>query len=409
MESTPATPKPATASPALPGHGITTASCVLAGLLALAVAMGIGRFAFTPVMPMMMADSGLTIAQGGWLASSNYLGYLVGALLGRYIAGMEQNVIRYGLLVTGVVTMAMGLHLALPAMLGLRFAAGVASALVLVAVSSWTFGILAQRQLGHLSGVVFTGVGSGVAAAGLLCLVLVAAGASSATAWASLGVCALLVPLLLWRRYGSGVRAAAAGNPAASRALRWSGLSARLVFCYGVFGFGYILPATFLPVMARRALENPALVGWAWPVFGLAAAISTLFAGTLARRYGTRRSWIGAHLLMAAGVALPAWRENGWTVFIAAIFVGATFMLVTVFAMQEAKRLAGERATPLIAAMTASFAAGQIAGPLSISLGLGRDGDFATGLVIAAALLVASAALLALPDEPAAPGAAPGH
>ena len=64
----------------------------LAGLLALAVAMGIGRFAFTPVLPMMQADLGLSLAQGSWLASANYLGYLLGALLVTVFIWVAENV-----------------------------------------------------------------------------------------------------------------------------------------------------------------------------------------------------------------------------------------------------------------------------------------------------------------------------
>lgn len=383
---------------AVPAPAPSLLPVLLAGLLALAVAMGIGRFAFTPIMPMMMNDAGLSLEAGGWLAAANYVGYLAGALVANRTAGRESTVIRWGLLITGLLTLGMALPLPMAAMLGLRFGAGVSSALVLVAVASWSLAILARHQQAHMNGVVFTGVGMGVAAAGLLCLALNSLGTHSWMAWAALGVAALLVPLLLWQRYEASAPAQSTAGQART-AMRWNATTIRLVLCYGLYGFGYIIPATFLPVMAKRALPDPSLVGWAWPLFGLAGAIGTLIAAPLSRRMGPRRLWIAAHVVMGVGVALPAWHETGLAVFASAVFVGLTFILITVCGMQEARRLEGANATPLMAAMTAAFAAGQIGGPLSVSLGLSRNGDFSLALALAALLLFASAAALALPDS----------
>src|SRR6185295_13256028 len=111
----------------------------LAGLVTLAVAMGIGRFAFTPLLPMMQADAGLTLAEGGWLASANYVGYLAGALLAIRWRRAPGTVVRIGLAAIVVTTAAMAEAHSLGAWTALRFAAGVASAWVLVFVSSWGF------------------------------------------------------------------------------------------------------------------------------------------------------------------------------------------------------------------------------------------------------------------------------
>jgi predicted MFS family arabinose efflux permease len=181
--------------------------------------------------------------------------------------------------------------------------------------------------------------------------------------------------------------------PAERRAFRWNVQSFVLVACYGVFGFGYILPATFLPVMAKAALHGSPLFGWSWPVFGLAAALSTLAAAVLLRRAGNRRVWIVCHVIMAAGVVLPVLLPGLPAIFAAAVGVGGTFMVITQAALQEAKRAAGQDATTLIAAMTAAFAAGQALGPLTVASGAG---GFAPGLIGAALLLVASALVLAL-------------
>jgi predicted MFS family arabinose efflux permease len=149
-------------------------------------------------------------------------------------------------------------------------------------------------------------------------------------------------------------------------------------------------------VMARNALQDVTLFGWAWPVFGMAAAVSTLAVAVLIRRVGNRRLWIASHLLMAVGVALPVVWPHVAAVFIAALLVGGTFMVVTLTAMQEAARVAGNAATMLIAAMTSAFAAGQIAGPLAITYGFKGSGSFSRALLVAAALLAVSALALAM-------------
>lgn len=376
-------------------HAAAPVGRALAGLAALAVAMGIGRFAFTPVLPMMLRDAGLSIASGGALASANYLGYLLGALSAMLAPVRPERAIRAGLLTIGVVTAAMGLPLPFAAWLLLRLLAGVASAWVLIAVSAWCLGALAVYRRPFLNSVVFAGVGAGIAAAGLLCLALTAAGAGSARAWSVLGLLALIVTAAIWPCFAppASTPAAAGAIPAAPAAWRWNADAARLVGCYGVFGFGYIIPATFLPVMASNALRGSAAFGWTWPLFGLAAAVSTLGAAALTRRIGNRRLWALGHAIMAAGILLPVWSPRLPAILAAALCVGGTFMVITLVALQEARRLAGRDATVLIAAMTSAFACGQIAGPLSVRAAVGNAG-FSAALVVAALLLAASAPLL---------------
>jgi predicted MFS family arabinose efflux permease len=165
----------------------------------------------------------------------------------------------------------------------------------------------------------------------------------------------------------------------------------RLTLCYGAFGFGYIIPATFLPVMARQAIADPAVFGLSWPVFGAAAVASTLLAGVARRALTNRRVWIVSHLVMALGVALPVFRAGIAATMLAALCVGGTFMVITMVGMQEAREVAGSRATTLMAAMTAAFALGQIAGPLGASALHGPGGDFSAALLVACGALVASA------------------
>ena len=364
------------------------------GLLALAVAMGIGRFAFTPILPMMQADAGLSVAQGGWLASANYFGYLGGALSILAMRWSTSTAVRAGLVVVGASTLAMALPLGLPAWMVLRFAAGAAGAWVLVSVSAHTASARAP--------LTFAGVGAGIAVAGLACLVLMAANARSASAWLVLGAVAFAGAAIVWNGFGHEA-AIDSSQTLADTPGTWTPETIRMVACYAIFGFGYIIPATFLPAMARQVVGDPAIFGWSWPLFGAAAALSTLAVARLRRTNNDRRVWILGHLVMAAGVIVPI----AWTglagIILAAVLVGGTFMVVTMVGVQEARRVAGIHARKVVATMTAAFAAGQIAGPLVVSSLAGQASGFSIALAASGLLLATSAALLTIasPTQPA--------
>jgi predicted MFS family arabinose efflux permease len=218
------------------------------------------------------------------------------------------------------------------------------------------------------------------------------AGAGSAPAWIVLGALAIVLSLGIWTVFRSRAASPAAeAERSASRGMVWDRESLRLVLCYGAFGFGYIIPATFLPVMAKQVVRDPAVFGWSWPVFGAAAVGSTLGTAMLRGIMTNRRLWIVSHLVMAVGVALPVIRPGIVPIMVAALFVGGTFMVITMVGMQEARSVAGARATGLMAAMTSAFAVGQIAGPISVSLVVGAGGNVSAALVIACVILVVSA------------------
>ncbi|HTS54086.1 MAG TPA: YbfB/YjiJ family MFS transporter [Burkholderiales bacterium] len=368
------------------------AAVARAGLIALAVAMGIGRFAFTPLLPMMQDDEGLSVAIGGWLASANYLGYLIGALSAMWIRAQAAGAVRAALIVIGAATIAMGLAHTFPLWALLRGIAGVASAWALIHASAWCLERLAAVRRPVLNGMVFGGVGAGIAGVGAICVVLMHAGAGSARSWIVLGALALVLTATVWPTFASDPRGASSGRGSAPGAApSWDRESLRLVLCYGAFGFGYIIPATFLPVMARQAIHDPLIFGWSWPVFGAAALVSTLGAAMLPPSLGNRRAWIASQLLMALGVALPVFWPGIGGVLFSAVFVGGTFMVTTMVAIREAREVAGPHAIGLIAAMTAAFAVGQIAGPIGASYLVGSSGSFSGALLIASFLLALSA------------------
>jgi len=370
-------------------------SVAWAGLVALAVALGIGRFAFTPVLPMMLHDRTVTLAEGGWLASANYSGYLVGALATVWIKAAPKVMIRGGLLLTVALTAGMGLTQNLPLWLLLRCLSGMASAWILVYASAWGLQRLAQLQRPGLSGVVFCGVGVGILVTGLLCLLLVRAGMPSSGVWMLLGGLALALSATAWNEWDG--ESLTPPRPIASsgqKRLRWDHSTVILTLCYGLFGFGYIIPATFLPVIARQTVHSVLVSSLFWPLFGTAAALSTLLASSLAQRFPDRAILAISYLLQAAGVGILALRPTGPGIAISALLIGGTFMVMTMFGLREAQRVATHQSGTLMGMMTAAFAVGQILGPAYATLLVRLSGGFSWSLATAAVLLAVSALLL---------------
>jgi len=367
------------------------------GLVALASAMGIGRFALTPILPLMQQDAALTLTVGGWLATGNYLGYLLGALACIAMQPRPLPAMRWGLVAVGLLTLSMGLSSSPPLWLASRFLAGVASAFVLVGTSAWAMPILARHGREEWSGHVFSGVGIGIAFAGLFGLVGGIDDWGSRVIWTVLGLIAVALAALLWRPLAADpapvVRAAARGSPVLPRRAMVAAV------CYAAFGFGYIIPATFLPALARGYIDSPAMFGLVWPVFGVAAALSTFAGARLGRALSPRQLWMRAKWVLALGVLAPALWINVPTLLISAVCVGGTFMIITMAGIKEALRLGGAPASLAVGVMTAAFGAGQIAGPLAVSM-LGRsDRAFALASLIAVAGLIVSNCVLLLLDE----------
>ena len=398
--------------------------CFILASTALAVAMGIGRFAFTPILPLMIQEGTVHLAQTAWLSSSNYIGYLVGAL-----SLLKSN--RHPLFVVlGLTLVTLTTWLASLSSFGwllvLRFLAGVASAWVLVSISAFAINWLKSRQV-ISSGLIYTGVGIGITLTGLICsyfifqsaTVNVAAQSSlsplSSRLWQYLGVIALLATLLvtfLLAKINSKSPSTAAAKANPSKATHTNPTSssipppaklklANVLTAYGLFGFGYILPATFLPQIAKQWLSGQSYL-LIWPFFGLAAALSVVLSQGLQRRYNNVSLlgvWRVSQIIMAVGTLLPALWQSLAGLMLSALMVGGTFMVVTMAGLQvAASQVTHYPKYNLSALMTASFAFGQLIGPLAALIATGNNIWLAL-LPVSAIVLLIGVALLWRPYQ----------
>ncbi|MBF5010176.1 YbfB/YjiJ family MFS transporter [Burkholderia pseudomultivorans] len=376
-------------------------TAALACMVGLAVALGVGRFAFTPLMPLMLADGSIGLKAGSWLASANYAGYFVGAVSCAALRVAPARMVRLGLAATVLLTAAMGVGHLLPVWLAVRFVAGVVSAWTFVFMSQWGLRRLAELHAPEWSGVIYAGPGVGIVLTGLIGSAL--AGHRAAPGWLGFAALAAVLSAAIWRTFAAapatGAPAPAAAAQAAAVAAPPAGArrhradAAWLVVLYGMPGFGYIITATFLPVIARAAL--PAGSPWPdlfWPMFGAALIVGAIAAARLPGHWDNR-------LLLAAGCATQAlgivagivW-PNAAGFSIGSVLLGLPFTAITLFAMREARRLHGERAAGLMGYATASYGIGQILGPLVAAPLAARFGSFSPALWVAVAALLAGAA-----------------
>ena len=354
----------------------TTWFVISSGIVALAVAMGIGRFAFTPLMPLMLRDGTLSAAAGAEWAAANYVGYLLGALTAARFSADPRRGLQLALSGVALTTLAAAwTGGGAPALVGalLRGAAGVFSAWALVCTSSWALAELARRQAPQLGAWIYVGVGIGIALAGMLAWL---GGQQPARwLWLEMGVLAGAGAVFVGLKLQDGGRvetvAVAPASSSAAQDARQGHMP--LVLCYGTFGFGYIVPATFLPEMARQQVSDPLVFGLTWPLFGLAAALSVVVAARYLSAWPRRQVWALAQGTMALGTALPLATQALWALAACAVLVGGTFMVATMAGLQLARERVPANPTPLLARMTVAFAAGQILGPLLVrALGPGN-------------------------------------
>lgn len=403
--------------------------CFILAITALAVAMGIGRFAFTPILPLMIQEGTVHLAQTAWLSSSNYIGYLVGAL-SLLKSKRHPLFVMLGLTLVTLTTWLASLS-SFAWLLVLRFLAGVASAWVLVSISAFAINWLKSRRV-VTSGLIYTGVGIGITLTGLICsyfifqsaTVTIAAQSSlsplSSRLWQYLGVIALLATLLvtfLLAKINSQFASTAAASIAAaktnpSKAAHTNPTSssipppaklklANVLTAYGLFGFGYILPATFLPQIAKQWLSGQSYL-LIWPFFGLAAALSVVLSQGLQRRYNNFSLlgvWRVSQIIMAVGTLLPALWQSLAGLVLSALMVGGTFMVVTMAGLQvAASQVTHYPKYNLSALMTASFAFGQLIGPLTALVATGKNIWLAL-LPVSAIVLLIGVALLWRPYQ----------
>ncbi len=377
---------------------ISIARTLAGGIAALLLAMGIGRFAYTPLLPAMQDAVGLGDDAAGLLASINLAGYLAGALALTALPDVARGraALRLSLVASVASTACMALTDSVLAWSALRLLSGLASAGVFVLSTAVVQRTLTEAGRPGLIGVHFIGVGSGIALSGLT-VALFGGALGWRGGWLALGGLAAIALAVAWHNLGEPVVPAARGAPRLPGAARAAGIAlALLTAAYFCEGAGYIVTGTFLVRIARDA---PDLSAWAphlWTVVGLAGAPSAMAWARIGRRFGHLPGLIAAHLMQIVAIVLPAVSHEPAAAILAAILFGGTFMGITALTVGYAAILSPAQPARAIGLITTVYGIGQVIGPAVAGWLATGTGGFAAALYAAAAAVGFGAVLLAL-------------
>ena len=364
------------------------------GLLAMAAGMGIGRFVYTPILPAMISALEWSKLDAGLVASANFLGYMIGAfVVGRPAFTARPRAWLLVALATSVATTAgMALSENLPLLLGLRFGGGVARAVV----SSWSSTLVLERLAtagrSGLAAIHFGGVGVGIIASAIIVSSISELGGDWRTLWLASGIAAAVAALIALALIPAAEHSQSAARPTATQPARVT--LAGLAAAHGLFGFGYVITATFLVTIVRETAAIRPLEPWIWVLVGVATIPSVPLWQRLGQRIGLLKAYAVACLVEAVGVALSVEWSSIAGICLSAVLLGGTFMGLTALGLMSARELSGSRPQRAIGLTTATFGLGQMIGPAIAGLLSETSGSLRAASLLAAAALI-TAALLA--------------
>jgi predicted MFS family arabinose efflux permease len=376
---------------------------LISGALMLAVAMGVGRFAYTPLLPVMEHDAGLTVTAAGALASSNLFGYLAGAALAMMPFTHRRRLVITRWAIAAVVATTALMATAEQFWLPLRFLTGVSSGLVLVFASSIVLERAAHRRQPAWPPLFFAGVGIGIAFSGAAVPCFVTLGGSRA-AWIGIAICSALAIGFTFRWFVDDAPAASiVPSPIAEILPKHRRTFVWLAAVYTGEAFAYIIPATFLVAIVSRVPTIGRFAALSWVLVGLAAALSAFPWIHAGARLGKSRALVLALGIQAAGIFALILSGNALAVIVAAVTLGGTFMAITLFAAGLGRDIFPHRTSAAVSRLTVLYSVGQMLGPLIATRLALQSGSYDTALFCAAsvAAIAAVVTLLAVHDAPA--------
>ncbi|WP_201584006.1 YbfB/YjiJ family MFS transporter [Psychrobacter jeotgali] len=383
----------------------------LIGLYCLAVVMGYGRFLFTATLPDIMMQLTLSTTVAGWLASINYIGYFIGALVAMFVPQrLTWQTLVFWTTVSIVTTMLLAIpNMSLILWYIIRLLAGIASGIAMILSSTLVIQSLSDKRRSVLSTLHYAGIGVGISASALLTWLLLVLGYHFDMIWLVAGISSLP---LLWLLFG--IRPTPSSSLTSShqyQSLRQTYINFKralyeavigntkaitlLAASYVLAGFGYITSATFLPVMAVQRLSTQSYAGLLiWLIVGVFVTLFNPVWGLLAKRIGEINTLIGLTLLQAVGMFTPIWFDGALGLYANAAILGLTFAGMVSMTLNIIKNMNPAYSNLLIGLATLAYALGQFIGPLVTVALAGKDDNFNAGLFVAGMGLLVGVVLL---------------
>jgi predicted MFS family arabinose efflux permease len=366
------------------------------GILGMVVVMGIGRFVYTPILPLMQRDLGLSHTAAGWLAGWNYLGYLAGALVcSIWPHALQRRAVNAAALAASIAaTWAMGATASMAGWSLLRLVGGITSAMVFIVITAEVAQTLNHRGCAKWSGTLYSGIGLGIAISGLLVPQL-DRWTDWRGCWQAMGILAAALAglgLILGRGRESMPPAVVEGRVALNRLRPLSLLSC----AYFLEGLGYVVTATFVVAILAATPGLESIAPYSWVVVGLAAVPATALWPYAASRHGARRAILAAYGIQAAGIAISVHARGTVLILVSAAAFGGTFLGIVALVLSEGRRRLIHDGRWATAVLTASFGLGQMLGPIAAGILADLRHGFALPLGLAAGAVALGAGLVAI-------------
>lgn len=370
---------------------------LLAGVCSLILTMGIARFAYTPMLPIMQAQTELNDVTGGWLAAINYMGYLLGALIAASVSDLKfkDTLYRYGMALAIVTTAMMATTDNFYIWSVSRFLAGLTSAAGLLIGSGLVLNWLIRHNFRSELGIHFSGAGLGIAF-GALVVELAYSHFNWSEQWWLLTffACLLAIPALSWLPRPDQSSQTVSGAKMVDQPPTQSFMY-MMMFAYFCAGYGYVISATFIVDIVE---QQPALQGKgaiAFLILGLAAAPACFVWDHIARRTGDLKALLIAYLAQIIGILIPALTDNLVLVMFSTVLFGVTFIGIVSLVLTMAGRFYPTKPAKLMGKMTLSYGVAQIIGPAITGMLAGAQGNYDLGLWIAASMVLVGAIVIA--------------
>lgn len=367
---------------------------LLAGICSLILTVGLARFAYTPLLPVMRAETWLTEVAGGWLATFNYMGYMSGALLAASISSLhlKYRLYRAGLVIAVLSIMGMALTQNMLAWSILRYVAGLSSAAGLLIGSGLMLNWLIRNGHRPELGIHFGGLGGGILVSGLVSVLMLANGLDWARQWWALGILGALLFIPAWLWLPEPAPAAANQAPTQTPPSRqWLLLMIAVYFCAG---FGFVVSATFTVAMVEKIPSLNGFGSWVWVGVGLAATPACFLWDRVSRQVGDLPALQLAFVGQITSIILPALSTNAAVAVLSAALYGGTFIGIVSLTLTVIGRLYPANPAKAMARLTLSYGVAQIIAPAITGYIAQATGSYQGGLLMAAAIMLLGLALL---------------
>ena len=371
---------------------------ILTGIAALTIAVGIGRFSYTPILPYMISELNLTTTEAGLIASSNYLGYLLGSLIPIFPQFPKniRSIFIYSIFISIISLFAMGLTNTFEIFILIRFIHGVFSAFVLILGTSLIVSHVQKKGKIFLGTAHFSGVGLGMALSAIVVSYLGFLNFKWDELWFSIGILAIILSFQIIKF--TPIQKAEVKYNLKSKHKTNLGFSL-ITISYGLYGFGYVAFGTFISTMSRLTPGLEKTEPFVWFVVGITGIPSVFFWNWFGSKIGNDIGLFLANLILGLGVLFSVLINNEFGIFISCILFGLSFVPITSMCLLEGQKRFSGSFIVSTAILTFSFSIGQMIGPYLSGLLTDYYGSFFFSMIISGIVLIFGSLLMINPKR----------